>query len=253
MSLAALAGRIRHSHILISTCRLGWCICISGPYLKGAQSWMTARGTTSKAASPAGPPTSNAQSSTWTSVSGLAHLSEQLSAKSLSMSASAGLIPSNSNAARNPKEPIVLKHHQISMEPYSGNPFVNQEIVSPDQRIGVRFYAQAMGIDFKSALYQEMLFSCALTGKPSRKEAFGEYRWDCCVIGNQEDYVKTNQHGEWIGALEPLGSEEPVWWPHDPCTCEQHRLRTRVCVSRSFLGIHLASSVPQLHSSRRRL
>ena len=37
----------------------------------------------------------------------------------------------------------------IVMEPYSGNPFVNKEMVPCDQRyICVRFYDPAMGVDF---------------------------------------------------------------------------------------------------------
>ena len=99
------------------------------------------------------------------------------------------------------------------MEPHSGDPFVNQEIVAADQKhIGAHFYAQAMGVEFNWTLNQEVLFSSALTGKPSRKEAFAEYRWGRCVIGNQEDYVPATQHDEWIGALtrQALESEECV-------------------------------------------
>ena len=47
-----------------------------------------------------------------------------------------------------------------------------------------------------------MLFSFALTGKPSRKEAFAEYRWNCCVIGSREEYARANEFGEWLFALE---------------------------------------------------
>ena len=88
------------------------------------------------------------------------------------------------------------------MEPYSGNPFVTTEIVAASQRrTGVHFHAQAMGIEFNWTLNQKVLFSSALTGKPSRKESFNKYHWDRCVIGTQEDYVMATQHQEWVGAL----------------------------------------------------
>ena len=47
---------------------------------------------------------------------------------------------------------------------------------------------------------QEVLFSTALTGKPLRKEAFSEYRWDRCAVGFQ-DSVPATQHPAWIVAL----------------------------------------------------
>ena len=34
-----------------------------------------------------------------------------------------------------------------------------------------------------------MLFSSALTGKPTQKEEFSEYRWKRCVIGTRDDYL----------------------------------------------------------------
>ena len=90
----------------------------------------------------------------------------------------------------------------MSMEPYSGNPFVNTEIVEASQRhVGVQFHVQAMVVEFGWTLNQDVLFSSALTGKPSRKESFNEYHWDHCVIGNQEDYVMATQHQEWVGTL----------------------------------------------------
>ena len=96
--------------------------------IRSDQSWMTVQGATSKAASPAGPPTSTAQSST--SVSGLTQQFEQLSVgRSSSVTARAGLIPNDGGADKKPRAPIVLSHDKTSMEPYGGNPFVNQEIV----------------------------------------------------------------------------------------------------------------------------
>ena len=92
--------------------------------------------------------------------------------------------------------------------------FVNKEKLPSDQRyICVRFYSPAMGVDFNWTLNQEILFSFALTGKPSRKEALGEYHWNCCVIGSREDYVMANEFGEWVVALQHgkrLGFEESV-------------------------------------------
>ena len=58
----------------------------------------------------------------------------------------------------------------------------------------VKFYAHYMGVELSWTLNQEMLFSFALTGKPAREEVFGEYRWNCCVIGSREDYVKATTH-----------------------------------------------------------
>ena len=54
------------------------------------------------------------------------------------------------------------------MEPYSDNPFVNQERIDQSMRhVVIRFSAQALGVEFNWALNQEVLFSSALTGKPS--------------------------------------------------------------------------------------
>ena len=81
----------------------------TGRPTKDPKSWTTAQGTTSKAASPAGPSTFATQASG--AVSGVTQQFEQLSAqRSSSASAGAGLIPSNSNAVvRNPRELIVPK------------------------------------------------------------------------------------------------------------------------------------------------
>ena len=101
------------------------------------------------------------------------------------------------------EEPIVLKHDVISMAPYSGRPFRHQEMVSSNERIrSVKFYAHAMGVEFYWTLNQEMLFSFALTARPSRKEVFGEYRRKSCVIGIREDYVEATAYREWIATLE---------------------------------------------------
>ena len=81
--------------------------------------------------------------------------------------------------------------------------FRHKEMVPSDKRfVCVRFYAHAMGVDFNWTLNQEMLFSFALTGKPSRKEVFGEYHWRYCVIGTREDYVMATAHNEWVTALK---------------------------------------------------
>ena len=98
---------------------------------------------------------------------------------------------------------IALKHDEISMEPYSGCPFRHQELVPSDKRFAcVRFNTLSMGVDFNWTVNQEMLFSFALTGKPARKEAFGEYFWNYCVVGTREDYVMASAHEEWSIALE---------------------------------------------------
>ena len=75
-----------------------------------------------------------------------------------------------------------------------------------------------MGVEFNWTLNQEVLFSSVLTGKPSRKESFNEYHWDCCVIGN----------------------------PCNLCTGQQHRLQKRIGISRSLPGLHLAGSMSHL-------
>ena len=143
-----------------------------------------------------------------------------------------------------------IKHDEISMEPYSGNPFVNKEMLPSDQRDNrVRFYAPAMGVDFNWTFNQDTLFSFALTGKPSRKEAFGEYRWNCCVIGSQEDYVMANECGDWVVALQH----------GNLCNLRSHcddlannTNYAGVCVPGSLLGLSVASSMPQLLSPKRR-
>ena len=50
------------------------------------------------------------------------------------------------------------------MEPYSGNPFVNIELVEASQRhVGVHLHVQSMGVEFNWTLNQEVLFSSVLT------------------------------------------------------------------------------------------
>ena len=72
-------------------------------------------------------------------------------------------------------------------------------MVEASQRhVGAQFHVQAMGVEFNWTLNQEVLFSSARTGKPSRKESFSEYHCDRCLIGNQEDYVMATQHQEWL-------------------------------------------------------
>ena len=41
--------------------------------------------------------------------------------RSLSVTARAGLIPNDGGADKKPRDPIVLSHDEVSMEPYSGN------------------------------------------------------------------------------------------------------------------------------------
>ena len=78
--------------------------------------------------------------------------------------------------------------------------------------MGVRFDLQAMGTTFSFTLNQEMLFSLALTGRPLRKIAFNEYRWNCCVIGTRDEYVPATTHKEWMFSisLQLMGTEESL-------------------------------------------
>ena len=84
---------------------------------KDDQYWITQAGTTSKAASAAGPPSGIV----FNSVTGLTQQFEQLSVKKdSSTSANTGLIPGNARAFGTITQLTDLKHDEISMEPYSG-------------------------------------------------------------------------------------------------------------------------------------
>ena len=94
--------------------------------------------------------------------------------------------------------PIVLKHDELSMEPYTGRAFAQYEVVPSDKRhIGAQFGVQAMGTNSHWTMTQETLFSSALTGKPARKEDFEQYCWKRCVIGSREDFTEAIAHLEW--------------------------------------------------------
>ena len=77
------------------------------------------------------------------------------------------------------------------MESYTGNPFVNQEMVDWSLR----------HIEFNWTLNQEVLFSTTLPGKPLRKEAFNEYKWDRYAIGFQDNSPPATQYPACLTAL----------------------------------------------------
>ena len=162
--------------------------------LKNVQYWVRQDGATSKAASPAAPPTRLG-----TSVQGLTQRFEQLSMRNASSSAWVGHIPENGSAE---SSPIALDHDTISAEPYTGHSFPALEMTSAANRHhGTKLTMQAIGTNFNWTLNQEIVFSAALTGKPVRKQEFQQYCWKRCVIGTSRDYAMALFKDEWYDAL----------------------------------------------------
>ena len=120
---------------------------------KNVRYWIRQDGATSKAASPAPPPTTLG-----TSVQGLAQRFEQLSMKNATSPAWVGHIPENADAS-----PIVLKHNEISTEPYTSHAFLALELAPAMFRHhGTRLVLKAIGTSFNWTLNQEIVFSAAL-------------------------------------------------------------------------------------------
>ena len=126
-----------------------------GSSRKDDQFWIRQPRTASKAASAAGSPTWTASNS----VPALTQQFEQLSMKKrTSASADTGRIPEFASA---PCHPIVLKHDELSMEPYTGCAFAHYELVpSAKRHLGAQFTVQAMGANFHWTLTQGTVFFC---------------------------------------------------------------------------------------------
>ena len=106
---------------------------------------------------------------------------------------------------------FVLSHDKISMEPYSGNPFV------------VQIYVQALGIEFNWTINQEVMFSTALMGRPLRKEAFKclgcpRILRASCPTPRMDFNIATWQSLGFM--IMKTRKQRSI----DLCTCQQHRL-----------------------------
>ena len=158
-----------------------------------SQHWIAKDGPTSKAASPAGPPSWSA------SVQGLTQHFEQLSMKG---GTHASEVWSFLDDPSDPPEKVQLNHEEVSWEYYTGHCFAVPELVPGiDRHHGTRLKMNALGGELAWTLNQEIMFSTALTGRPKKKLFFSQYCWKRCVIGTTEDYADATSKQEWEFAL----------------------------------------------------
>ena len=158
-----------------------------------SQYWIAKDGTTSKAASPAGPPSWSA------SVQGLTQHFEHLSMKGGTHASEVGSFLDDPS---DPPEKVQLNHEEVSWEYYTGHCFAVPELVPGiDRHHGTRLKMNALGGEFICTLNHEIVFSTALTGRPKKKLFFSQYCWKRCVIGTTEDYADATSKQEWEFAL----------------------------------------------------
>ena len=93
---------------------------------------------------------------------------------------------------------LPLNHEEVCWEYYTGRHFAVPELVpGVDRHHETKLKLNALGGEFLWTLNHEIVFSTAMTGRPTRKAFFSQYCWKRCAVGTTEEYDIATNKKEW--------------------------------------------------------